>query len=257
MADTIFMIHGMWGGGWYWQNYVQFFENEGYKCIAPTIRYHDISSNEEPDPRLGSTSILNYAEDLEREIRLLDLDEPPILMGHSMGGLLAQILASRRLAKALVLLTPASPRGINALTFSVIRCFLRPLFRYGFWRKHHRLTFRKSVYAILHLMPPNEQKSVYEKMVFESGRAAAEIGMWWADSNKATEVDESKITCPILVIAGKEDRITPEKVVKMVAKKYSALDYYKAYENHAHWIIGEPGWEEVAKDISDWLKKNL
>jgi pimeloyl-ACP methyl ester carboxylesterase len=254
MADTILMIHGMWSSGWYWENYVGFFESQGYRCVTPTLLYHDISPGEDPDPRLGSTGILDYVKHLEREI---GKPHTPILMGHSMGGLLAQILAARGLAKALVLLAPAPPRGIFPLTFSVLRCFIRPLFRYGFWRKHHRISFKKSVYAILHLLPPDDQKAIYEKMVFESGRAAAEIGLWWADRGKATQVDERMVTCPVMVIAGKKDRITPEKVVRKVAKKYDALDHYRVFENNAHWLIGEPGWEEIAKYISDWLKKNV
>jgi len=76
-----------------------------------------------PDDRLGTTSLLDYAEDIENEIR--KLDAKPIIMGHSMGGLLAQILGSRGLARALVLLTPAAPAGIRSLTPSVMRSFLR------------------------------------------------------------------------------------------------------------------------------------
>lgn len=254
MRVTILMIHGMWSGSWYWENYVRFFESQGYRCVAPTLLYHDMSPGEDPDPRLGSTSILDYAENLEREICEPDT---PILMGHSMGGLLAQILAARGLAKALVLLAPAAPRGINALTFSVLRCFMRPLLRFGFWRKHHRISFKKTLYGVLHLMPPDDQRAIYEKMVFESGRAAAEIGLWWADRCKATQVDERMVTCPVMVIAGKKDRIVPETVVRKVAKKYNALDNYRAFENNAHWLIGEPGWEEIAKYISEWLRKSV
>lgn len=254
MADTIFMIHGMWSSGWYWENYVRFFESKGYRCVTPTLLYHDINFHEDPDPRLGSTSVLDYANRLEKEI---DRPEPPILIGHSMGGLLAQILAARGRAKALVLLAPAPPAGINALSVSVLRCFMRPLFRYGFWRKHHRISFKTSVYGILHLMPPEDRRAIYEKMVFESGRAAAEIGLWWADRRRASQVDERMVTCPVMVIAGKEDRITPEKMVRKVAEKYNALDHYRVFENHAHWLIAEPGWEEIVQHISDWLKENI
>ena len=112
MAETIVMIHGMGGGGWYWQNYKEFFEGRGYHCITPTLRFHDVDPKEPPNPKLGTTSLLDYAEDLEKEINRLEI--LPILMGHSMGGLLAQILGSQGLAKALILLISASPRGIMA-----------------------------------------------------------------------------------------------------------------------------------------------
>jgi len=50
------MIHGMWGGGWYWQNYVKYFQNKGYRCITPTLRYHDMDQNKAPDSRLGTVN---------------------------------------------------------------------------------------------------------------------------------------------------------------------------------------------------------
>jgi pimeloyl-ACP methyl ester carboxylesterase len=113
MTETIFMIHGMWGGPYLWDNYKSLFEKEGYQCVTTTLRFHDMDPKDTPDPRLGTTSMLDYAADLEHEIR--QFGEKPIIMGHSMGGLLAQILGSRGLAKALVLLTPVSPAGIFAL----------------------------------------------------------------------------------------------------------------------------------------------
>ena len=66
MAETIVMIHGMWSGGWYWENYNKFFEEKGYHCITPTLRFHDMSPKEPPHPHLGTTSVLDYAEDIER-----------------------------------------------------------------------------------------------------------------------------------------------------------------------------------------------
>jgi non-heme chloroperoxidase len=132
MQDTIFMIHGMWGGDWYWENYIKYFGDKGYLCVPTTLRYHDMDPKSLPDPRLGTTSILDYADDIEKEIR--KLGGKPIIMGHSMGGLLTQILASRGLAKAAVLITTASPRGILALKPSVIKSFFSIMMKPGFWK---------------------------------------------------------------------------------------------------------------------------
>jgi len=206
-----------------------------------------------PHPNLGVTSLLDYAEDLEKEIK--KLPSRPILMGHSMGGLLSQMLAARGLAKAIVLLTPAAPRGILALRPSVIKSFWSAMIRWAFWKKPMRQTFDEAVYSMLHLLPPEEQKSAYQKFVYESGRAAFEIGLWILDRKKAAMVDETKVTCPVLVISGKEDRITPAPVVKNVAKKYGAT--YKEFENHAHWVVSEPGWQDITSFIFDWLKKEI
>jgi pimeloyl-ACP methyl ester carboxylesterase len=253
MTETIFMIHGMWGGSWAWQNYKSFFEKQGYHCVATTLRFHDMEPKDTPHPQLGTTSLLDYAQDLEQEIQQLGLN--PIVMGHSMGGLLAQILASRGLAKALVLLTPASPAGIIALTPSVIKSFWSVQKTLGFWKKPMRQTFDEAVYSMLHLVPVEEQREAYDKFVYESGRAASEIGYWIIDAKKAAQVDETKVRCPVLVIAGGQDRITPASVVRKVAEKYKAVSTYKEFEDHAHWVLAEPGWLEIAEYIISWLKQ--
>ena len=255
MADTIFMIHGMWGGPWYWANFRDRFEQAGYRCVTTTLRYHDVDPRQIPDPRLGTTSLLDYAQDLEGEIASLGVR--PIICGHSMGGLLAQMLASRGLAKALLLQTPASPSGIVALTPSVIKSFWSVMTTWGFWRKPTRQTYREAVYSMLHLLPAREQKETYERFVHESGRVAFEIGFWPLDLRHASRVDRSRVTCPVLVVAGAEDRITPASVVRKVADRYSAVSTYKQFENHAHWVVTEPGWEEIVEFEIDWLKSAL
>jgi len=253
MPETIVMIHGMWGGGWNWENFKQFFEGKGYHCLAPTLRFHDIDPKAPPHPQLGDTSLLDYAQDLEKEIR--KLDTTPILMGHSMGGLLAQILGSRGLGKALVLLAPAPPRGIMALKLSVIRGFLSPLARWGFWRKPMRQTFAEAAYSTMHLLRKEEQKRLYDRYVYESGWAACEIGLWFLDRKRAAEVEASKVTCPVLIIVGSQDRIMPASVVRKTAAKYKAVATYRELPDHAHWLIIEPGWQEIAELISNWLKQ--
>jgi len=250
MSKTIFMIHGMWGGSWYWQNYMDYFKGHGYNCVATTLRHHDITPSDPPPAALGRTSVLDYVDDLEKEIGALD--EKPVLMGHSMGGLLAQILASRGLAKAVVLLAPASPRGILAVHPSVVKSFWSMMTSGRFWTKPYRQTFNEAVYSMLHLMPPSDQKEIYGHFVYESGRAAGEIGFWIFDGQKATAVDEDKVTCPVLLLSGAQDRITPAAVHRQVAKKYKAD--YKLYPDHAHWLVMEPGWQDVAAYAADWLK---
>lgn len=253
MAETIVMIHGMYGGAWYWENYKNYLEQKGFQCHTPILRYHDIDPGDTPDPGLGTTGLKDYARDLEEYIR--NLDQKPFLMGHSMGGLLAQILGARGLAKGLVLLTPASPSGINALKYSVIKSFWSVLTKWGFWRKPNRLPFEAAVYSMLHLLPADEQKAVYDRCVYESGRAAAEIGFWLFDFKGGSKVDQTHVTCPVLVIAGAEDRITPASVVRKVALKYKTVSTYKEFENHAHWVVSEPGWEKIVEYAADWIER--
>lgn len=251
MADTIFMIHGMWGTSADWDNFRGFFEAKGYHCVAPTLPYHDMDPGGIPDPRLGTVSLLDYAEALERQ--LCQLGSRPILMGHSMGGLLAQILGARGLAKSLVLLAPASPAGILAITPSVVRSFWSVQTMWAFWKKPMRQTFEEAAYSMMHLLPEDEQRENYSKFVFESGRVACEIGYWFFDPRRAARVDEAGLICPMLVIGAKHDRITPASVVRRIARKYEAVATYKEFEDHAHWLLAEPSWEQVAEYVGGWL----
>lgn len=253
MSGTILMIHGMWAGGWVWENYRAFFEQKEYLCVAPTLKYHDMDPDGAPNLRLGTTSLLDYVADLERLIK--KLETPPILIGHSMGGLIAQILAGRGLAEAVVLLTPASPYGILALRPSVIRSFWSTLTTWKFWEKPIRPTYAEASFAMLSLMPHSRKRRIYSKMVYESGRAGSEIGFWYFDPQKATNVEAAAITCPMLIMAGAKDRLTPVSVIRKIAKKYKAIATYKEFKDHAHWIMDEPGWQAVAQEASLWLDK--
>lgn len=251
MTNTIFMIHGMWGTSEDWDNYRRFFGAIGYRCVAPTLLYHDQDPTAEPDPRLGTTSLLDYAAALEQEIS--KLEETPILMGHSMGGLLAQILAARGLAQKVVLLAPAAPAGIFALTPGVIFSFRSYLARWGFWKKPFLQPFSDAAYSSLNLLDEQAQRETYAKYVPESGRAIFEIGCWPLYLGPATKVDASRISCPMLLVAGTKDRITPASSIRRMARKYRPIATYREFDNHAHWVLGEPGWEEVAEYTAQWL----
>ena len=92
---------------------------------------------------------------------------------------------------------------------------------------------------------------------FESGRAVFEIGLWFLDSSRASQVDVSKVTCPVLVIGGTQDRLVPTSTVRKIARRYQGLATYREYADHAHKVITEPGWQDVAEDIAGWLKTAL
>lgn len=255
MGKTLFMIHGMWGTGDVWKHYRTFFEEKNYTCITPTLRHHDADQAHLPE-ELGTTSLRDYADDLEAQIRALP--EPPIIIGHSMGGFLAQLLGSRGLGKALVLLTPAAPAGIHAVTPSVARCFLSIQTKWGFWRKPMKQTYKEAVFGSLHQFSPEDRQRVYASFVYESGRAATELGFWMFDRQKTTYIDSESITVPTLIIGGGDDRIVPASVVRKVAKKYAHIADYKEFTEFAHYVIAQPGWEIVAGYVADWLnKKNI
>jgi len=248
----LFMIHGMWCTGEAWNKYREFFAQRGYTVHTPTLRHHSYGKNEHPIPALGTTSLLDYAADLEAEIR--SHETQPVIIGHSMGGLLAQILAARGLGRAAIFLTPAAPAGIIALTPSVVKTFRRVLTSWAFWRRPTFPTLKEAAYAVYNLLPPDEHDAEYGRLVHESGRAAAEIAFWLFDGSNAAKVDENTITYPTLTIAGTQDNITPASVVRKVGRKYATNGDFHEFPNHAHWVLGEPGWEDVANHCLKWIE---
>ena len=108
LRSPVVMIHGAFCGGWVFDHWRTAFEARGYKVHTPTLRYHD--RGDDPPAELGKTSVRDYADDIETLVA--GLPSPPILIGHSMGGLIAQMLAARRDVRALVLLAPSAPWGV-------------------------------------------------------------------------------------------------------------------------------------------------
>lgn len=257
----VLFIHGMWGGKWYWDKYIEVFEKKGFICIAENLRYHNFGCP--LDPRLGKVSVRDYADDMEVIARAIHHEYGvwPIVIGHSMGGLIAQMLAERQVVNMVVLLTPAPPAGIWTLEQSVLKSFWSGIKKFRFWAKPFKQTFDEAVYSMLHLLPMHEQREVYKKFVHESGRVCFEIGFWpLCFLRRPTKVNEKKIKRPMLIICALEDRITPPVVVKQIYDKYKKIDMsveYKEYEGHAHWVVSQPGWRNIVKDILDFIEKNL
>lgn len=247
--QTMLMIHGMWASGWIWNAFREYFESKGYRCIAPSLRFHGVEPSDAPPPELGSTSILDYAEDLEKEVK--SFGEPVIVMGHSMGGLLGQILAARVNIHALILMAPAPPSGIFSLNPSTVRCFLSEVIRWGFWKRPIRPNFAEMAYSVMNKLPEEQRREAYDNLIYESGRAAYEIGLPWLDKRGASRVDESRVNCPVLALAGGEDRMIPPSLVAKIARKYGAT--YREFPGHGHLLLLEPGWHQVAEYVANWL----
>ncbi|GAA5315373.1 MAG: hypothetical protein AseanaTS_05780 [Candidatus Pelagadaptatus aseana] len=246
------MVHGMWGGGWIWEPLKNHLQEQGYHCIAPTLRYHDISPSDTPDPRLGNTSLADYVEDLCQLIATLD--EKPIAIGHSMGGMIVQLLAQKGVLAGMILCAPAPPSDIPALSWGGIKSFAGLIRQWGFWRKPHRPSFASMVYSSLQLIPQEQRQHYYDQVVYDSGRAVVEIALPFLDRNHTTRVDEANVTCPALVLAGGRDCLIPLKAIGKVAKKYGAD--FNVLEDQTHWLVIETGWQQAAAMIEKWLAKN-
>jgi len=255
---TLFMIHGMWGPGPHWAAFTKAFEAAGHTVIAPVLRHHEGDPADPPHPALGKTSLLDYAADLEVEIA--KLKEKPIVIGHSMGGLIAQILTARGLARAAIFLTPAPPAGWPALIIlaipSVLRTFFWTILTKGlFVFRPHRPRFNTARFAYLHRLSAQDQASEYAAQVHESGRVVFEIAFWYLDLKRATRVRAKDVPCPTLTVAAAHDRTVPAASVRATARRYAVNGgEFKELPGNAHWVHGEENWPETVKLCLDWIE---
>jgi len=248
---TIIMIHGMWCNGEHLRQLSEKFEARGYYCIRPTLPFHDGSKTVDAGS-VDSVSMMDYVDALEEQIQQMQLDAPPILLGHSLGGLLAQMLAARLPTRALVLLSSVQPAQVFGVSLSggffMAPAFLRPFF----WRKSQLPTiasFRRYVYNTL---PTADQNALYPTFVPESGLATFESLLPFLDVRRTTRVDFAKITCPVFVAGAGKDRATPPRIARAIARRYGKSKY-RLYPEMSHWMVTEPGIGNVANDVCDWL----
>jgi pimeloyl-ACP methyl ester carboxylesterase len=250
MAKLAVLIHGMWGTPVVWRNWKSFLEQRGWQTLAPALRHHDVSPLE-PPVQLGTTSLLDYAADLKTAIEALP--DKPVVIGHSMGGLLALMLCARGLARAGVLLTPAPPAAVLAIRPSNLAAFARIQLHWGWWRKPHRATLREALSHTFNTSDPQEGAARHAGFVHDSGRALFEIALPWLDRGKATAIDPRLVTVPLLFVAAEKDRLTPPGVVQRTARHFAHVADFRQYSGQGHWVVGQPGWENVATDAADWL----
>lgn len=236
----ILFLHGMWEGAWFWEDWLPFFARRGWRSRAVSLRGHGDSK---PVPDLGKVRFAEYVEDALGAARELG---NPVLVGHSMGGLLVQKMAEMTDPPAVVAVTPSSPRGIFALnTWTIARTALVHLHEI-LLGKPLVPTFEEMCALELNRLPPDRKREVFEKQQPESGWQTFDIAI------KGVPVDAAKVGSPLLVIGAEDDQITPAVMVRKVASKYDAE--YREYAEHAHMIVVEPGWERVAEETADWLE---
>jgi pimeloyl-ACP methyl ester carboxylesterase len=235
------MIHGMWVTSDVWRNYRNFFEQRGYLTKAVTLVHH----RRFPYPEeLKDTHIMDYVQQCVKEIE--NMEAKPIILGHSLGGLIGQKLVEFGLAQKLVLIAPAPARGISPLSRSALWTYFGsiPKIILG---EPFQLPLNRARYGLMNSLSVEGQERLYSQFVYESPWAPREIVMG------SISVDASKVTCPVLVIAGTQDRAIPTKIAKKVAAKYHAL--YIEYPGYCHCgLIQGPNWQKVAEGITSWIE---
>ena len=244
------MIHGAFCGPWSLEGLKEKFEAGGYRVAAPVLRFHD---EKRPPAALGTTGLADYAADLEEEIRALGA--APILVGHSMGGLLAQMLAARLDVRALILLAPSAPWGVPPTTLFEIGAAQAMHLRPGYWNMVLEPSRDVALAHSLDRLPRHMRDEVFGRFVPESGRATFEIMNWGLDMDRTSEVDADAVRCSLLFLTGSEDRINPPSTVARIAALYKDRATAEVLDGMGHWLIGEPGWERLAVRALKWLEE--
>jgi pimeloyl-ACP methyl ester carboxylesterase len=254
MRAPIVLLHGMWCTANLLEQLALPLQEAGHPVYAPTLPLHQFDLDPRERRELGQMSLLDYTRYLATEIQKLDLKQAPILVGHSMGGLLAQMLATRIECQAIALIAPASPAGINIIQPSSTLATSFILLNGWFWKRANFPPKWHAHYAILHRFPPEQRKDLYRQMVFESGRAYSEIVFWFFDRRHASRVIPEQIQAPVLVQAGGKDRIIVPRVARRIAKRYAQAEY-QLYPELGHMMFLEPGGEAAMADLLHWLDK--
>ena len=256
MAETVVMIHGSFCGGWYFEPLAERLTAKGWTCLTPNLPAHGKGLKGENTPvDLAAHGIGDYTAAMADLVR--SLNEPPVLIGHSLGGLVAQQLCAQGLAKAAVLLAPASPWGIAPTSPDEIAAITGLMAMGAFWTMTLDPVFEIAADNSMDKLPANDQRAAFDKLGAESGKAMFQSMLWHLDLERAAAVDADTIDCPLLCLTGSDDKVVAASTVKAIADKYGANAAYQAFPGFSHWIIGEPGWEVFAETAESWLDSTL
>jgi len=243
---TLLMIHGIGCDASAWDVMKPAFEAGGWTCEAITL-FPERRVRENPPASLPELGLADYIEAAAAEARRLAARDgaKPAVIGHSMGGLIAQALAERGEVSRAVFLTPAQPKDCAAVGLPVVWTFFNVLLQqdrkksYKVWKTGFR-------WGVLNRVPKERHDAIYAGALYDSGKV-------YGDISDGITVDEAKVMVPTLTIAAGQDRATLAQGVRKVGAKYArspvAGDFLE-YPGHAHWIIDEPGTDKVSADYS-------
>jgi pimeloyl-ACP methyl ester carboxylesterase len=249
MAKNIVMIHGANEGGWCFERFKAVFEGLGFDCQAPDLIGHGERATDGGKTLVG-VGMADYRAELEA---FLDTVPPrPVLLGHSMGGVLAQQLAAQGRASALIMVAPAPRSGILPPTEAEKKLDQDLMGLGAFWQSVINPDFSLARIYTLNRVPETEQRAVFDRFGPESGRAFFEMFFWMFDRARATAVDTDAVTCPVLCLVGSDDKIVSPQTARETARPYRHATFWEL-DGHGHMLVLEPGAEAIAQRIADWI----
>jgi len=254
-TKTIVFIHGMFMTPLCWEHWIERFQAKGYRCLAPAWPGRDkpieVQRRNHPDPELGKLKLIDVVESLAAVLKALD--EKPAIIGHSMGGLVIQLLLQRDLAVAGIAIDPAPPLGVITTAFSFLKAnfpMINPLIPVT---QPAMMSFEQFQYAFVNTQPVTEQRAAYDRYVVPESR-----GVPTQSLTSVAKVDFKKPHPPLLITAGEKDHIIPASLNRTNYNKYKASPSqtdFKQFDGRDHFGIGEKGWEEMADYSLAWLEK--
>jgi pimeloyl-ACP methyl ester carboxylesterase len=261
-TNTVVLIHGAWMTPRSWDPFRGFYEQRGFRVLTPPWpRLEGEVEEIRRDPsEMAGLGITEIVDGYEQVIRLLD--EPPIIMGHSFGGLFVQMLLDRGLGAAGVAIDAAAPRGVWRLPFSQIRALSPVLLNPVNVKRAVPLNFEQFRYAFANTMTDRDAREAFQLNAIPApGRIVFQAGLANLNPRAATKVDyRNNRRAPLLLIAGSEDHIVPASVNQANLRKYrhsTARTDFVEFPGRSHLIVAQTGWEEVAEHALSWAQKHV
>jgi len=254
-APVLVFINGAFVTSACWDNWQPFFESHGYRCHIPAWPHKDAPADVLRHQHPHSPIAANGLEDVLRVYTdfIASLPTPPIVIGHSYGGLLVQLLVQRGVVAAGVAIASVPPLGVMRLSWSFVRAVLPTLGLFSSVRTTFLPTFRQWQTTIANGLPLGQQRLLYERLVTPESkkltRQALSCRAW---------VNFSRPHAPLLFLAGGADRLMPAALNRANFRRYrhpgSVRRYYELPgRNHA--MLGQPTWPEDTALVLRWLQQ--
>ncbi|MGE3301642.1 MAG: alpha/beta hydrolase [Hyphomonadaceae bacterium] len=251
MTTPVVFVHGAFCGGWAFDSFRQPFESLGLATHAPDLPGHARGADME---RLAAFGVQDYADAVVRVAQ--GLPRPPVLIGHSLGGLIAQMAAMQVECAGLILLAPSAPWGVMPTTLDEHANWLGVSLLGDYWRRPIPPDYQTARRTTLDRLSREEARRAFANFVPESGRVVFETVQWWLDHAMHSAAPANKIACPMLAIAGGKDYVNPATTVRRIINRFpgAQADFYE-FREMSHWLVGEPEWPEVARLCIEWMAR--
>jgi pimeloyl-ACP methyl ester carboxylesterase len=258
-SKTIVLIHGLWVTPRSWEKFISYYEARGYRVLAPA--WPGIQGEVEGmrrDP--SSFNGIGIEEVMAHYTKIIQaLPEKPIIMGHSYGGLITQLLIDRGLGAAGVAIDSVPARGIKILPLSTIEALTPALANPANYKRTYLFPFARWWRVFANSLTESEARAAYARYAIPApGRAIFQAALSNVTPGSPATIDfRNANRAPLLFIGGENDVIMPAALNRKNFRKYQnspAVTEYKEFAGRSHFIIGEKGWEEVAGYAVEWAE---